>query len=170
VNQNNFKMAKAKKALKMIAVKKKVASFAKEKEPQYTVQINDPGSLRKDLLESLREIIIFMQTYDNFRKIQEEKVATFNQLKMDIKELNLLIDNKLRGRLPRGNLKPVNKKAEMDEMTKEALKQELPVPKPVAAPVSAPKPAPEPMIQNSHNELEELEQQLKDIENQLKGM
>jgi len=161
-------MAKAKKSPKIVVIKKKVASFTKEKEPQYTVQVNEPGSLRKDLLESLREVIIFMQTYDNFRKIQEEKVATFTQLKTDIKELNLLIDNKLRGRLPRGNLKPISKKDEMEEMKKEMPKPEMVVPKPAA--VSAPNPAPLPIVENPHSELEELEQQLKDIENQLRRM
>ena len=69
-----------------------VASAVKEKEPSYVVQVNDPKMLRRDILESLREIIIFMQGYERFRKIQEEKVALFSALKKDVRELNGFIE------------------------------------------------------------------------------
>jgi len=63
------------------------------KEPEYMIQVNDPTMVRKDLLESLRETIIFMQGYETIRKIQEEKVALFTQLKLDVNELNNLVEN-----------------------------------------------------------------------------
>src|SRR3989344_3486429 len=74
------------------------------------VQINEPKNVRKDLLEGLREIIIFMQGYEAFRKIQEEKIAVFVQLKEDVKVLNNLVDSKLRRVLPKGQLVGMTKK------------------------------------------------------------
>ncbi|MEK6939241.1 MAG: hypothetical protein AABX31_00790, partial [Nanoarchaeota archaeon] len=77
---------------------------SKDKGLNLMVQVSDPKNVRKDLLEALREIIIFMQGYEAFKKIQEEKVAVFEQLKDDIKGLNNLVDSKLRRLLPKGKL------------------------------------------------------------------
>lgn len=130
-----------------------------EKEPSYMVQIPDPKMLRKDILESLREIILFMQGYEKFKKIQEEKVATFTALKNDVKELNTIINTKLRTLLPKGKLKPMKGQYEQ-------LDQDLPQePKVSYSPRST---APTP--QAEHDELDELEGQLKDIEGQLRSV
>ncbi len=61
-----------KKVVRKRAVKKKAApkrktvkrakrstSKPKDKQPEFMVQVNDPMMLRKDILESLREVIIF---------------------------------------------------------------------------------------------------------------
>ena len=131
------------------------------------VQVSDPKNVRKDLLEALREIIIFMQGYEAFRKIQEEKIAVFTQLKDDVKGLNNLVDSKLRRLLPKGKL------ARMIKMpparVEVAGKEEM------AAPVSAPgvqrkmMPKPEPR-EESNDGLDELESQLREIESRLKRM
>ena len=75
------KTATRKRTTKSKVVKRKSRATEKvvlrEKNPDYMIQINDPRSLRKELLETLREIIIFMQSYEKFRKIQEEKVMIF---------------------------------------------------------------------------------------------
>ena len=61
------KKSKLKKVVKKTARKKSIPSGSTflEKEPEYMIQISDPKMLRKDLLESLREVIIFMQGYEN---------------------------------------------------------------------------------------------------------
>ncbi len=129
-----------------------------EKEPSYMVQIADPKMLRKDLLETLREIIIFMQGYEKFRQIQAEKVATFNKLRNEVQVLNGLINNKLRRHLPRGKLKPVRgQKGEQPAPQEEH--EEAPATVAVMErEVSTP----------PHQELDELESQLRDIEGQLR--
>jgi len=76
----------------------------KPKEPQFMVQVHDTKVLRKDILESLKDVIIFMQGYEKFRKIQEEKVLRINDLKASVKELHNFIDNKFRRVLPKGKL------------------------------------------------------------------
>lgn len=148
-------------------VKAKVST--KEKGPEYMVQISDPKMLRKDILETLRETIIFMQGYEKFRQIQGEKVALFAKLKNDIKELDKTINVKLRQYLPRGKLKPfVEKKRKeikeksLDEIEKEAWKEEEKWVKNHSE--AAPK------KKKSKNELEDLENQLTDIEQQLQGV
>ncbi len=132
------------------------------------IQINDPKMLRKDILESLREVIIFMQSYEKFRKIQEEKISLFSSLKTSVKELNSLIDNKLRSYLPKGKLRPVmDNRPEAESSTEIAKEQEIPPAKKVIKP--EPKKEPEEEYK-PRDTLEELETQLSDIEAQLKRM
>lgn len=131
------------------------------------VQINDPKNVRKDLLEALREIIIFMQGYEAFRKIQEEKVAVFSQLRDDVKALNNLVDYKLRRVLPKGKLAGLVKRP-APRMELEVVEKEEMEPMPVAR--AQPKAAPRPEPVQDDSGLDELESQLRDIESRLKRM
>ncbi|MDO8510980.1 MAG: hypothetical protein Q7S55_02340 [Nanoarchaeota archaeon] len=140
---------------------------SKERGLNLMVQVSDPKNVRKDLLEALREIIIFMQGYEAFRKIQEEKIAVFTQLRDDVKGLNNLVDNKLRRLLPKGKLAGMVKRpaarAEVEE------KEEMePMPAPKAQPkMMMPKPEPQ---QEGSSDLDELESQLREIESRLRHM
>ena len=146
------------------------------KEPDYVIQIHDPKVVRKDILESLREVIIFMQGYEKFRRVQEEKIATIALLKEQVKELNLLVGHELRKYLPVGKLKPVLK-----EETKKVF-VEGPHdhyadhgPRTIVEPYEEEK-VPVPAYKQTRtktkpkNELEELEAQLQDIEHQLQNI
>lgn len=171
MNQSSFKgkMAKTKKTKAMkkkkVMPKKKVGKkiVAREKEPEYMVQINDPKNVRKNLLESLREIIIFMQSYEKFKKIQEEKVATFNALKADIKALGGLLENKLKKHFPKGKLHALPTQKEIPPEKEE--REEKPVEEAVS-----PEPTSKAERPLPSSELDELESQLKEIEGQLKGI
>lgn len=129
---------------------------------KFVIQLNEPKSIRRDILEALREIIIFMQGYETFVKIQREKVDTFNKLKEDVKSLNSLVDNRLRKLLPKGKLKGLVKdvrlKAEERREREEA---------PVARERVVVQPEPK---EDSGNELDDLEYQLADIENRLRNL
>lgn len=132
-----------------------------EKDPNYMVQISEPRMLRKDILESVREVIIFMQGYEKFRKIQEEKVALFTQLKVDVRVLNNLVEDKLRKYLPKGKLKAVQLDKQPDyayQQDEEPLNTSTP-----SAPIASASKAPS-------SELDELETQLKEIETQLRNV
>ena len=138
------------------------------KEPEYMVQVSDPKMIRKDLLESLREVIIFMQGYEKFRSMQQEKVALFTALKTEVKELHAL-NEKLRKKLPKGKLQPVTAEQQQKKNVEEAV-QEMPEEVPEEhheEPVAAP-PAPEPAAPPSG--LAALESQLQDIEQQLQNI
>jgi len=127
-----------------------------EKDPNFMVQISEPRMLRKDLLESVREIIIFMQGYEKFRKIQEEKVSLFTQLKTDLRVLNTLVDEKLRKYLPKGKLRGIQTPK---QEIKPYAREDEPIERVSLS--SAP---------SSASELDELENQLKDIETQLRSV
>ena len=126
------------------------------------VQVNEPKNLRKDILEGLREIIIFMQGYETFRKIQEEKVKTFAQLRDDVKVLNSLIDTKLRRYLPKGKLAGMVKKPMPKREIPEKQEREMPKEQPAR---SMPGP-----VKEEASELDELEVQLREIEGRLKNI
>ena len=161
------KKSRTAKASRSRAALRSMPMESKDRGLNLMVQVSDPKNVRKDLLEALREIIIFMQGYEAFRKIQEEKIAVFTQLRDDVKGLNNLVDNKLRRLLPKGKLAGMVKRpaprAEVEE------KEEMePLPAPKAQPKMA-MPKPEPQQQES-NDLDELESQLREIESRLRHM
>src|SRR3990167_9497142 len=115
MSPRNSRVMKGKKEPAAKSTKKARASTAsasgrKDSGLNLMIQLHEPKNLRKDILEGLREIIIFMQGYEAFRMIQEEKVRTFAQLRDDVKSLNSLMDNKLRRYLPKGKLAGVVKR------------------------------------------------------------
>ena len=112
-----------------------------------------------------------MQGYEKFRQIQTEKINLFNQLKTDTKELSSLIEGKMRKYLPKGKLRAVSAPVLREEMEEV---EELEEPE---EEVEVLKEAPERKEVPAHyeesappNELEQLESQLKDIENQLRNI
>lgn len=133
----------------------------KDKSLNFMVQVNEPKIVRKDLLEALREIIVFMQGYESFRRIQEEKIATFAQLRETVKELNNIFDYKFRKYFPKGKLKMFP-----EEPVKE---REISVQKSAPVEVSEPIERPHPK-KSDDRELDDLELQLKDIEGRLRNM
>ena len=154
-------MAKKKTTRKVIKSRPQLPKST-EKIPEYMIQVSDPKMLRKDILESLREVIIFMQGYEKFRKIQEEKVALFSRLKVSVRELNSLIEHKLRSYLPRGKLKPLTEIRTTQDMGNENNVEIVPDSK---------KMVPEEMEEEPERpkrDLAELEEQLNEIERQLK--
>lgn len=161
----------AKSAVKSKAHVKHHAKAA-DKEPEYMIQISDPKMMRKDILESLREIILFMQGYEHFMQVKEEKVALITQLKLQVKELKSLIDYKFPRVLPKGKLKSLVLKESKPAVPAKEEEEEMPEEeeeKMMAHPKMAPKkevPAPA----ESPNELEDLERQLRDIEGQLRAI
>lgn len=136
------------------------------KEPSFMIQVGDAKVLRRDILESLREIIIFMQGYETFKKVQEEKNLAFVELREHLRQINGLVNNHLSKYLPKGKLRGLVDAIPSED---EVLPKKIIVPIVAPAPkVEAPKVAPakvEPLSQ-----LEELESQLKDIEKQLQGI
>ena len=150
-------MAKKRKVVKR---KIQVQIKTKEKEPGFMVRVNEPKLVRKDILESLREVILFMQSYEQFKQVQAEKVATIASLRASVKELNSLINSKLRAYFPKGKLNVMRGTQGMEMKEEEALTN---------IPGSySPEPVSEPSVEG--NEIDELEGQVRDIENQLKNI
>lgn len=148
----------------------------KETSPGYMVQLTEANLLRRDLLETLREVILFMQSYEKFKRIQEEKIHYFSELRADLKELNLLINNKLSAHFPKGKLHAITGEDEHREEEAEHALDDGPIrsesismapqvraPRMSSAKTSSP-------VEDSKSELDQLEDQLRDIESQLKGI
>lgn len=131
-----------------------------EKHPEYMVQVSDPRAVRKDLLEGLKEVIMIMQAYEHFKKVKEEKIAVFNGLKNDVKEINAMISS-LKFFLPKGKLTAMHTQKLQEEAPMEptAPQTEKPTP-PRAAPA----------LKKKDSDLDNLEGQLRDIERQLKNI
>tara|TARA_Y100000310_G_scaffold89923_1_gene87080 strand:- start:40588 stop:41088 length:501 start_codon:yes stop_codon:yes gene_type:complete len=166
-------MAKKKKRSSKKTSTRKTSGKSKKKKkvvnssPQFMVQISEPKMLRKDVLESLRESIIFLQGYETIRKLQQEKVALFNQVKVDVKELHDLIEHKLKKLLPEGKLKPHKHKPKPKVQPQAPTipvisSRHIPSPPP-----ASPKPAETKVVQTG---LDDLEKQLSAIENQLRNV
>jgi hypothetical protein len=156
------------------APRRRVTKALKNKDPGYMVQLNEADLLRRDLLETLREVILFMQSYEKFKNVQQEKVNLFSILKADLKELNMLINTKMNGHFPKGKLHAITETEEHAEMEAEHALEDGAIRSEsigMAPQARRPKPAAlNPIASESHNELDQLEDQLRDIEAQLKGI
>lgn len=130
-----------------------------QREPEYTIQIGDAKALRKEVLEGLREAIIFMQGYEKFLHIQRDKMMLFHKLKSQTQELQTLVNGKLRRYLPKGKLKAITprlpKEVQEQEEEQQSMMPSSPLPQEEEAPAA---------------ELDELESQLQQIESKLRGM
>ena len=135
-----------------------------KKAPEYMVQIADPQMLRKGILETLRDVIVFMQGYEQFIRVQQEKVAIFNSLKAATKEMSTLIDGNLHRYFPKGELQPMKVGGPQEEMKLPPLPKEEMEEAPEEPEERLEK---KPVERKPKSDLEQLEFQLKDIEKQL---
>ncbi len=135
--------------------KKRVKKAKKKTETQtYFVGISNPSELRKNLLEPTREVIQFLQSYEDFLKTKEEKTKFIFQLKDDLKAIKTEI-NKLKRFLPKSKLK-----AEIHKKIEEEIKREKR--KTFKRTIS-----PKPSLPKKPTELETLEKELSAIEEKL---
>lgn len=128
--------------------------MAKKRKPEagpkpYFIGINNPVELRKHILEPTREVIQFLQNYEQFQKTKEEKTHALLQLKDNLKAIKTEV-NKLKRLLPKSKLK-IEKPS---KKPKEELKEEQKLP-------AKPEPPPIPA------ELAALEKELGEIEEKL---
>jgi len=167
-------MSKKKTSRKRSSSRKKVVhrrttTSRLEKNPEYMVQVSEPKILRKDMLESLREVILFMQGYEKFKSIQDEKIKLFKKLKLQVREIDTLVQGKLSKLLPKGKLKAVQdnlpsaQDAEIEDKIEEL--EVVDVKKEETARTQKYEQARE-----TRSELDLLEDQLKSIEDQLTGL
>tara|TARA_Y100000310_G_C20626072_1_gene785957 strand:- start:200 stop:685 length:486 start_codon:yes stop_codon:yes gene_type:complete len=157
MSQNDFKMVKKKTTRKRKVRRKSTSS---KSEPIF-VGLGDPVELRRNILEPTREVIQFLQSYEEFKKVKEEKTYTIGLLKDDLKEIKATI-NKLRRLLPRSKIKAERTFGRI----KKDFKSEQSEPKPEPSPTPEPKPEPKP-VPVAHPELDSLERELGEIEKKL---
>ena len=117
----------------------------KEKEDGIFVGVKDPLRVRKDILESSRDVLDGLKSYESFKQVREEKRMLFEQLRSDARSISLLI-GRLRGELPQLKVPP----AKVEKA------KEQPQPKQGGVAVEKAKPATE--VQRLEEELAQLEE------------
>ena len=70
----------------------------------FFVQVKKPNEVRKDILETLREIVETLHRFEKFRHIRHEKLEKIHHLGVLIKQANKILGN-LRLKLPQTNLR-----------------------------------------------------------------
>lgn len=130
----------------MAKKKTKRSKKPKAKSEPYFIGISDPVELRRHILEPTREVIQFLQSYEQFQRTKEEKTFLISQLKDDLKAIKAEV-NKLRKFIPKSKLK-----TEKTPKAKEEVKKER---KPSAKTKSIP-----PELASLEKELGEIEMKL----------
>ncbi|MBD3203322.1 hypothetical protein GF327_03450 [Candidatus Woesearchaeota archaeon] len=110
----------------------------KEQNQDFFVGVDNPMDIRRNLLESSRELIQTLQSYEKIKKIRELKIKRIKQLRTVGKELDMLF-SKLKDTLPKTHLR-----AKVVEPAKTKIKKKKGI-----------------------NTLDNLEVQLKDIEREI---
>ncbi len=105
---------KAKKTAPKKAARKNVKRLvAPIKSEVLYMGISNPVDVRRSILECARDMVHFLQMFEKFRVIREEKKEATVILKKQIKELNTLI-NKFKAALPKTNIRTGIKKPKIE--------------------------------------------------------
>jgi hypothetical protein len=114
------------------------------------VQVAEPDEIRRDILESLKEILETLQRFEKFRRTRHDKLEKIQHLRKLVKETHKLMGN-LKLRLPQTSFKVTAPKepkpAKKSQKQKEAPKKEA----------------------RKRTELDRLEEELSAIESKLKS-
>tara|TARA_Y100000310_G_C20674065_1_gene811887 strand:+ start:977 stop:1378 length:402 start_codon:yes stop_codon:yes gene_type:complete len=126
----------------------------KEEKEVFYVEVREPNEVRRNILESLKDIVESLKRFEKFKEVGKEKIQNVNKLRGDIKELNKLVGN-LKNALPESKLREIKLKSVLSKGKKSKKiknkKEEVEVMKP-------------------KTELERLESELGAIEEKLQGL
>lgn len=123
---------------------------AKEQDNElFFVQVREPSEVRRNILESLKEILELLQRFEKFKHLRHEKLIKIQRLRVLMKDTNKLLGD-LKMKLPQTSLKGVSAK-------------EAPKPRKVAQKKREEQP------KKGKSELERLESELSAIESKLKS-
>ena len=127
-----------------------------EKEELFFVEVRDPNNVKKNILESLKDIVQSLQKFERFKEIRYQKMESINKLRKDLRDMNKMISD-LKGFLPEARLREVK----LNPVLREAPKTR-----------SSRKPKKEITEQANKpgSELQKLESELSAIEEKLKGL
>ena len=123
----------------------------------FFVEVHDSPEVRRNLLESLKEIVENMQRFEKFKETRRDKIEHINKLSKIIKEINKLMP-RLKNSLPEVKLRA--SKSDKPEQPKHIIKKKAEPSKEHIA-VEKEKPI---------SELQKLESELSEIESKLSGL
>lgn len=70
----------------------------------FFVQVKEPNEARRNILETLREIVEVLKRFERFKHIRHEKLESIHKLRSLLKDANKMLGN-LRAKLPQTNLR-----------------------------------------------------------------
>lgn len=125
----------------------------KEDNGVFFVGIGSSADLRRNILESVKDCIENLQTYEKLKEIRDEKVICTAKLRGLLRDISGLV-NDMKDELPKTGLKAKPRPKEMKQEVKEAEKSER---KMIAKPQRA-------------SELDKLDRELRAIESKLNAL
>ncbi len=140
----------------------KAAAKATEAEEVFYVGVQDPTEVRRNVLESYRDAVHFLQQHGKLKALRAQKAQALEELRADVRELKKLV-LKMKRVMPKTKLRvklneehqeakaPAEKKAEEKPKKKEKKKRHEKQPRPA----------------KDGSELEQLESELSEIEHKL---
>ena len=70
----------------------------------FFVEIRDPGEVRRNILETLKEILNSLQRFEKFRGMRQEKLEKIQNLRILVRQANNMIRH-LKSKLPQTSLR-----------------------------------------------------------------
>jgi hypothetical protein len=135
------------------------SKMEKEDKDIFFVEIKGSHDVRRNVLESLKDIVENLQRFEHFKNIREEKVKRINRLRVLIKDLHKLVSD-LKHPLPESKLKVLKQRKSGVSKTK----------KPKTVKKAIPQEAQKPQKKKANSELEKLESELSQIESKLSSL
>ena len=119
----------------------------------FFVEVRESDEIRRDVLESIKEIVKNLQRFENFKEIRKKKIESINILEKAISEVSKIIPD-LKKSLPGVKIRAVGKR-------KSRRKKVITKGKKTPEEIAKRKPV---------TELQKLESDLSEIENKLQGL
>ena len=81
-----------------------VSSLAKEEKSMFFVELREPNEVRRNILESLKEIVENLQRFEKFKDMRADKLAHIEKLSKIVKDINKMVST-LRGTIPQAKIR-----------------------------------------------------------------
>ena len=94
----------------------------KESEDILFVEIRGPSEVRRNILESLKNIVETLQRFEKFKHLRKEKIHSINKLSNDLKRMNKMLSD-LKNAVPETKLREIKIKSVLKEEEKEKPKK-----------------------------------------------
>lgn len=130
----------------------------------YFVQVKRPGEVRKDILQTLRDVVEALRRFEKFKRIRHEKSLNIQKLRSLLKDSNKMFGN-LKLKLPKTSLKAVTVNEVLPKHGKPAHKENGKSKEKIDKELKKDKDP-----KREFTELERLEAQLSAIESKLKDL
>ena len=79
--------------------------MVKKEQPElFFVRVKEPIEVRRNILETLKEIVEVLQRFEKFRQLRHEKIEKISHLRVLLRQTNKML-GEMRSRLPQTNLR-----------------------------------------------------------------